>query len=74
MSSMTTDKKSWYYLPAEIRILVLEALLQSGCSLAGFATVSRDWQAIIEPHNLAQMYLMLTRRGTWKLALRPPIT
>ncbi|KAJ6104342.1 hypothetical protein N7523_010662 [Penicillium sp. IBT 18751x] len=52
----------WSCLPAEIRILILEALLQDGgCSLAGFAVVSREWQMIVEQHNFAQIHLTLSR-------------
>lgn len=59
---MTADKTSWSCLPAEIRILVLEALLQDdGCSLAGFAIVSREWQMTIEQHNFARIALTLSR-------------
>lgn len=58
---MTADKTSWCCLPAEIRISVLEALLQDGCSLAGFATVSREWQTIIERHNFARIKLTSSR-------------
>lgn len=58
---ITADKTRWYYLPAEIRILILEALLQDGCSLAGFATVSREWQTIIERHNFARIKLTPSR-------------
>ncbi|KAJ5606396.1 hypothetical protein N7510_009177 [Penicillium lagena] len=61
MSLMTADKTSWCCLPAEIRILVLQALLQDDCSLAGFATVSREWQMIIEQHNFAQINITLSR-------------
>lgn len=58
---MTVEEASWCCLPVEIRILVLEALLQDGCSLAGFATVSREWQTIIEKHNFARIKLTSSR-------------
>ena len=58
---MTADKTSWCPLPAEFRILVLEVLLQDGCSLASFATVSREWQEIIERHNFARIKLTTSR-------------
>jgi hypothetical protein len=58
---MTADKTSWQRLPPEIRILVLEVLLQDGCSLAAFATVSREWQAMIERHNFARINLTSSR-------------
>jgi hypothetical protein len=53
---MTAEKASWCCLPGEIRIMILE-VLQEGCSLAGFATVSREWQTIIERHNFARVKL-----------------
>lgn len=48
---------SWSCLPAEIRVLVFEALQQNGSGLAGFATVSREWQIIIEQQNFARIKL-----------------
>ncbi|KAJ5778681.1 hypothetical protein N7520_001927 [Penicillium odoratum] len=60
-SPVTADKTSWSYLPAEIRILILECVLQDGCSLAGFAIVSLEWQMIIEPHNFARIKLTSSR-------------
>lgn len=46
---------TWGGLPGEIRLLIFEALLQNGCKLSRFATVSREWQAEIERHNFAQI-------------------
>lgn len=60
-SQVTADKTSWSFLPADIRILILEALLQDGCSLARFAIVSLEWQMIIEPHNFARIKLTSSR-------------
>ncbi|TVY84502.1 hypothetical protein LSUE1_G000647 [Lachnellula suecica] len=51
----------WPKLPAEIRLAVLEALLQNGCSLASLATVSREWQALIEPHNFSRIKVAASR-------------
>ena len=58
---MTADNIYWYNLPAKIRVLILEALLKDGCSLAGFATVSREWQTVIERHNFAKIKLTSSR-------------
>ncbi|GAD99322.1 hypothetical protein BC1G_12187 [Paecilomyces variotii No. 5] len=58
---MTADKTSWYCLSSEIRISVLQLLLQDGFSLADFAAVSREWQAIIELHNFARIKLTSSR-------------
>jgi hypothetical protein len=66
MSLMTDLTISWSCWPAEIRILILKALLQIGCKLAGFATVSREWQVIIEPHNFARISLTLSRLADFR--------
>lgn len=58
---MAAENSSWYVLPAEIRLLTLEALIQDGCKLAGFATVSREWQTIVERHNFARIKLTWSR-------------
>ncbi|KAI7779278.1 hypothetical protein LA080_001041 [Diaporthe eres] len=55
------DKTSWGSLPKEIRLAILEALLQDGCSLASLATVSREWQTTIERHNFARIRLTPSR-------------
>lgn len=55
------DKTSRRHLPAEIRLLILEALIQDGCSLASLAAVSRDWQATVERHNFARIKLTPSR-------------
>ncbi|KAK7710642.1 hypothetical protein SLS64_005545 [Diaporthe eres] len=55
------DKTSWGYLPKEIRLSILEALLEDGCSLASLATVSREWQTTIERHNFARIRLTPSR-------------
>ncbi|TVY57262.1 hypothetical protein LCER1_G002820 [Lachnellula cervina] len=52
---------SWHRFPAEIRLTVLEVLLQDGCSLVDFATVSREWQTIIERHNFSRIKLTSSR-------------
>lgn len=41
--------------------MILQVLLQDGCSLAGLATVSREWQRIIERHNFARITLTPSR-------------
>lgn len=61
MSLMTVDKKRWDSFPPEIRLIILNILLQDGCSLASLATVSREWQTIIERHNFARIKLTRSR-------------
>jgi hypothetical protein len=52
---------TWDGLPGEIRLLIFEALLQNGCMLSRFATVSRDWQADIERYTFAQIKVTPSR-------------
>lgn len=49
---------SWHSLPQEIRTLILEAVLEDGCSVSKFATVSREWQKVIEQQNFARIKLI----------------
>ncbi|QPG97098.1 hypothetical protein C2857_005758 [Epichloe festucae Fl1] len=49
------------YLPFEIILMVARALVEDDDNLARFATVSRDWQRIIESHNFAQIRLTPSR-------------
>ncbi|KAL7921132.1 hypothetical protein ACQKWADRAFT_327913 [Trichoderma austrokoningii] len=48
-------------LPSDIRRMILNALLQTGGKLASHATVSREWQAVIEPHNFSHLKLTMPR-------------
>lgn len=65
MSATLLDKKAcnstWGCLPKEVRLLILEALIQDGCTLSHLATVSREWQAKIERHNFARIKLTPSR-------------
>ena len=49
----TGNTLSWTRFPAELRCLILNQLVQAaeqdGSSLAPYATVSSEWQAVIEP-------------------------
>jgi len=58
---MEQNKGSWGSLPEEIRLMILKNLLNDGCSLANFTTVSREWQTIIEKHNFARIKVTLQR-------------
>ncbi|KAI1348559.1 hypothetical protein F5Y01DRAFT_306650 [Xylaria sp. FL0043] len=65
MSSITLGKRQWNSrwddLPREIRLLILEALIQDGCTLARLATVSREWRAEFERFNFARIRLTPSR-------------
>lgn len=60
-SAARKEKRSWAYLPVEIRKLILEVLMRDGCSLASLATVSREWQMTIEKHNFARIRVTPSR-------------
>ena len=61
MFSISLGKKQWDStwdgLPREIRLFILEALMQDGCTLGRLATVSREWQTELERHNFARIKL-----------------
>ncbi|KAI1119204.1 hypothetical protein F5Y14DRAFT_125445 [Nemania sp. NC0429] len=66
MSSSTSLGKrqwnsTWDGLPREIRLLILEALMQDGCTLSRLATVSREWQTDLERYNFARIKLTPSR-------------
>ncbi|OPB44499.1 hypothetical protein A0O28_0028180 [Trichoderma guizhouense] len=62
----------WSQFPPEIKCMILEALTEDkNCRLSNAAVVSREWQAVIEPHvfeyirvtsqRIAQLNLMTQR-------------
>ncbi|KAJ9498308.1 hypothetical protein H2202_005995 [Exophiala xenobiotica] len=51
----------WANLPEEVRILILRALMQDGCTLGRLATVSREWQRELEKHNFARIKVTPSR-------------
>lgn len=57
----TTATISWSRWPRHVRLLILQALCEDGCSLAEFATVSREWQKIIEKHTFSRIKLTPSR-------------
>ncbi|PTB69996.1 hypothetical protein BBK36DRAFT_1110106 [Trichoderma citrinoviride] len=62
MSSTPGSQTSWHRLPTEIRHQILQSLLgQDGCRQAPYATVSREWQAIVETHTFARIRLTPSR-------------
>ncbi|KAI1756542.1 hypothetical protein F4782DRAFT_482990 [Xylaria castorea] len=65
MFSTSLGKKqcdsTWDGLPREIRLLILEALMQDGCTLGRLATVSREWQTEFERYNFARIKLTPSR-------------
>ncbi|PTB78004.1 hypothetical protein M440DRAFT_1420184 [Trichoderma longibrachiatum ATCC 18648] len=62
MSSAPSTDTSWNCLPPETRQQILQALLeQHDCRLAPYATVSREWQAVIEPHSFSRIRLTPSR-------------
>lgn len=54
-------KGNWYYLPVEIRAMILEEVArQRHCGWASFAAVSREWQAVLEPRNFLTLKLRIS--------------
>lgn len=48
---------TWRSLSAEIRTLILDALIYGGGTLSSLATVCREWQVLIERHNFSRIRL-----------------
>jgi hypothetical protein len=54
---------SWYSFPWEIRNMILQNLVEGNRKLCTLATVSREWQAVIEKHTFSRIRLTTTRLG-----------
>lgn len=67
MDSTTTR---WDHWPAPARLCLLQALLKNGCSLAKLATVSREWQGVIEQHNFARIKVTPSRLADFGSIIR----
>lgn len=52
---------TWDGLPREIRLLILQFLMQEGYTLSRLVTVCREWQVEIERHNFARIRLTPSR-------------
>ncbi|PLN80792.1 hypothetical protein BDW42DRAFT_194164 [Aspergillus taichungensis] len=61
MALTKPDKSSWLYLPAELRNIILDTVLQTGSRVASLAAVSQEWQAMIEPRNFSRIKLTAPR-------------
>lgn len=65
MFSISPGKKqcdsTWNGLPREIRLLILKALVQDGCTLSRLVTVSREWQTELERDNFARIKVTPSR-------------
>ncbi|KAI0804922.1 hypothetical protein GGR55DRAFT_681551 [Xylaria sp. FL0064] len=64
MPQTTPEKRPphWNYLPPETRTMILKEICNiKGCKLAGPVTVSREWQAVLEPRNFSRIKLTPTR-------------
>ncbi|KAK3298914.1 uncharacterized protein B0H64DRAFT_85584 [Chaetomium fimeti] len=60
-SIIMSSLKRWDSLPREIRLLILETLVQDGCRLSRLVTVSREWQTDLERYNFARITLTPAR-------------
>ncbi|KXH35153.1 hypothetical protein CSIM01_04678 [Colletotrichum simmondsii] len=74
MSSAPVGKKQWDSrwdsLPREIRLLILQKVMQDDCPLAPLATVSREWQTDIERHNFARIRLTPSRLANFRVMVQ----
>ncbi|KAI0145555.1 hypothetical protein GGR57DRAFT_506750 [Xylariaceae sp. FL1272] len=61
MASVAESPKDWSAFPAEIKLMVVNHLVRDGCELAPLATVSRQWQHIIERRNFQRIKLTPSR-------------
>lgn len=58
---MTAERMSWGSLAQEIRLMILEALIEDERCVASYATVCREWQATIEQKNFSRLKLTPSR-------------
>lgn len=58
---MAATKMSLGTLPIELRLMILEALVQDENCLARYATVCREWQPVIEKKTFSRLKLTLPR-------------
>lgn len=54
-------KSTWDGLPQELQLLILQAVMQDDGTPSRLATVSREWQAYVEPYNFARIRLTPSR-------------
>lgn len=59
---MVDAKRCWGSLPPEIRMMIIKALIQDdGCCVVHYATVSREWQTIVEQKIFGRLKLTPSR-------------
>lgn len=58
---MAGDRTSWCYLPPDIQNEIIGLLPILGGRCSQLVTVSKVWQAIIEPLNFAEISLTVPR-------------
>ncbi|KAH8676032.1 hypothetical protein BX600DRAFT_432565 [Xylariales sp. PMI_506] len=61
---------SWAAFPTEIQLRILRFLIIDGSNLGQLATVTRQWQTIIERHNFERINLTLWRIPNFGLMTR----
>ncbi|KAF4979132.1 hypothetical protein FZEAL_4622 [Fusarium zealandicum] len=60
---------TWTYLPMELRLQIIEPLLQSK-SLAPYASVSKEWQTIIEKETFRELKLRVSCLDAFERMIR----
>jgi hypothetical protein len=61
MASHTADRTSWHNLPVHARQRIIDIVSQTDGSLAPYATVSREWQPVVERRNFSYIKLTMPR-------------
>ncbi|KAF5988692.1 PRANC domain-containing protein [Fusarium bulbicola] len=61
MESPSPSKTSWDSLPSEIRLLIIQSLMQDGYTLACLAAVSRAWLTDVERCNFTRIKITPSR-------------
>lgn len=56
-----TEHPTWNSLSKDTRLLIIQTLIQDGCTLSRLATVSREWQQEFERHTFARITLTPSR-------------
>jgi len=65
MSEMNPPTTPWTSFLKMLRTMILEELLQDGCSVARYAAVCRDWQAIIEKKTFSRITITPRRLASF---------
>ncbi len=66
---MEISVKSWASLAPEVRMMILEVLIEDGGYIARYATVCREWQTFVEQKNFGWLTLTLSRLASFDITV-----